>query len=84
MSNILIVVINCRVPFWFEENDQTWTERALSESEKRARSRFSLSDEREPLNLTKCELKLERRPTERLARTQTPSTSQQENHLIQT
>ncbi|KAK4021706.1 hypothetical protein OUZ56_003615 [Daphnia magna] len=56
---------------------QSRTERALSLSEKGARSRFSLSDEREPLNLKKRELELERRSAGRLARTRTPSISQQ-------
>ena len=55
---------------------QSRAERALSLSETGARSRFSLSASASALNLKKRELELERRPTERFARTLTPSISQ--------
>ena len=55
---------------------QSRAERALSLSETGARSRFSLSASASALNFKKRELELERRPTERFARTLTPSISQ--------
>jgi hypothetical protein len=55
---------------------QTWAERALSLSETGARSRFSLNASAIALNFKKRKLELERRPTERFARTLTPSISQ--------
>ena len=63
---------------------QSRAERALSLSETGARSRFSLSASASALNLKKRELEFECRPTERFARTLTPSISQKYNYLVQT
>ncbi|KZS20692.1 Uncharacterized protein APZ42_012556 [Daphnia magna] len=62
MNYLTVIALHKR--HFTRDYHQSRAERALSLSEKEACSRFSLSDEREPLNLKKRELELERRPAE--------------------